>query len=260
MSSPLDRWAHALEAWSIPPHILDAAPASPWVHPPELFRVDAKAPAPETPSHAMARTALAAGGTVLDIGVGGGASSLPLVPLAESITGVDEQQAMLDQFATAAAERRVRHREVLGRWPDVAQSIERHDVVLSHHVAYNVAAIGPFVEAMATRARRLVVFELTDRHPQSPLNPLWSKFWGLTRPTEPSAALFVEVVRYLGWHPEVETFERPARAPKVDRAQLVAFVRQRLCLPPESDPDVDAALGDSIELAPSTVWTVAWRP
>ncbi len=258
MSSAASRWSDALAAWAIPAEILDQAPASPWIHPPKMFRSTERDPS-NTPSMRAAADLLGAGGTVLDVGCGGGRSSLPLGGLLRHVTGADEQSAMLDQFTEAAALRGIASSTVLGRWPEAAAACPVTDVVVCHHVVYNVAAIGEFVEALDSHASKGVVVELPERHPQSPLNDLWLRFWGITRPVEPSSELFVEVVRELGRMPAVVVSARPERPAPVDRAELVAFVRQRLCLTAERDTEIDEALGARPELASDTVVTVTWR-
>jgi SAM-dependent methyltransferase len=252
------RWADALATWAVPEEILAQAPVPPWVHPPKLFEARDE-PVTETPSHRMARAALGHGGTVLDVGCGGGSSSLPLLPEATHLTGVDESAAMLANFAAACDRRGVRHREVEGRWPDVEALVDPADVVVSHHTAYNVPDIAEFLVALTHHARRLVVVELPDHHPTSPFNPLWKHFWGIDRPTEPSAELFVEVVREQGWEPSVERTERVPRKAAMDRADYVEFVRQRLCLTPDRDPEIEAVMGD-LQLGVSEAVTVAWSP
>ena len=261
--TPSEEWGQALAAWAIPDDILAAAPEDPWVHPPAMFRSDPATDPTDTPSHRAARAALAAlggGGTVLDVGVGGGRSCLPLVPPAALLVGVDEQQAMLDQFVRSADAVGVMTSAHRGRWPDIAADVPVADVAVSHHVAYNVAAIEPFLRALGAHARRLVVVELPERHPTSWMNPLWERFWSLPRPSEPSAALFVEVVRSLGWRPDVAWAERAPRAAGEQRSpDFVAFVCRRLCLPAGRDAEVAVALaelpGDVHRVA-----TVAWRP
>ena len=57
------------------------------------------------------------------------------------------------------------------------------DVVVCHHVVYNVADIVPFLTALATHARLAVVLELTSRHPQVAWSDAWRHFWGIERPT-----------------------------------------------------------------------------
>jgi SAM-dependent methyltransferase len=94
--SALERWRAELAGWAIPDEILAAAPESPWGFPTELFRTRAERP----PTHPSATTrialeALGTGGDVLDVGVGGGATSLPLATVATRITGVDESADML---------------------------------------------------------------------------------------------------------------------------------------------------------------------
>jgi SAM-dependent methyltransferase len=259
--SAAQRWESALAEWAIPTHILEQATVPPWVHPPAMFRSSNDDPA-NTPSMETARILLRKGseGSALDVGCGGGRSSLPLSPLLTEVIGVDEQQPMLDQFAEAAANRGVRYQTYCGKWPDIQASVPIVDVVVCHHVAYNVGLIAPFVRALSTHARVGVVMELPDRHPTSPLNSLWLHFWGIERPTEPSAALFIDVVRELGFAANVEYWNRPPRpAPSaVDRPALVGFVRTRLCLQPERDAEIDELLGPDPKLNADRIATVSW--
>ena len=63
-------WAAELAKWSIPAEILAQAETSPWIHPPALFQIPTSIPL--NPSHEIALAALPNGGSVLDIGCGGG--------------------------------------------------------------------------------------------------------------------------------------------------------------------------------------------
>lgn len=258
--SPATRWASALAEWAIPEPILAAAPESPWVLPPEFFKVDESVVADDRPSRRLARAALGPGGSVLDVGCGGGAASVPLVPQALQITGVDERASMLQNFAAACSQAGVGHRETEGRWPDVADEVAVADVVVCNHVVYNVTEIGPFVRALTEHARRLVVVELTAAHPTSPFNYLWEQFWQLSRPGQPSAELFLEVVREQGYQPVAESWVRDRHVTTVSRADYVAFARRRLCLPADRDPEMEAALGDRWPLVVPEVMAVAWAP
>ncbi len=104
---------------------------------------------PDTPSRRVALDLLGAGGgTVLDVGCGGGAAALALVPPAQHVTGTDSAADMLDAFTHACRERGVAHRTVLGSWPDTAAEAGTADVVVCHHVGYNTADLGPFVSAI----------------------------------------------------------------------------------------------------------------
>ncbi len=277
--TPAQHWNQALGTWAIPDEILAVAPESPWVHPPALFRVDdpQAAPALETPSLRAARQALsdpvlsdpvssdpvssgAVGLTrvVLDVGCGGGASSLGLAPLASLMIGVDEQAAMLEQFTAACRVVNVACETFCGKWQDIAATVPLADVVVCHHVVYNVGDIEPFLQALTAHARRRVVIELPSSHPTAPFNPLWKHFWGLKRPTEPTAALFEQVVRSLGWSPTVERFTREPRKQSMDRSEYVAFVRQRLCLPADRDHEVAELLMTLGELRADELVTVSW--
>lgn len=239
------RWRHALQAWAIPDEILARAPATPWSYPPSLFaRMAARAVADpvSSPSRRRALEALAEGGTVLDVGVGGGAASLPLVPPAARVVGVDQSADMLESFATAAAARGVAHDEVQGSWPDVAPDVGPADVVVCHHVAYNVADLVPFVTALTAHARRRVVLELTARHPQTSSNPLWLALHGVVRPSSPTADDAVAVLQELGLAVGTEVFERPVEHGDEDLIDVVPFVRRQLCVGPERDAEIERLL------------------
>src|SRR5258705_3256758 len=84
------RWREDLPSWAIPPEILAAAPETPWACPPALFgRAAEEAVAAGgarteegrmTPSVLRAREAVPEGGSILDVGAGGGAARLPPCP------------------------------------------------------------------------------------------------------------------------------------------------------------------------------------
>lgn len=248
-------WADQLAAWAIPAEILDAAPESPYGFPVGMF--GAPAAGIDTPSHRLARAAMPAGGTVLDVGCGGGAGAFGVVPPAAVVVGVDSAEHMLTAFAGAAQERGVEHREVLGGWPEVAQEAGPADVVVAHHVTYNVPELVPFARALDAAARRRVVIEMTDVHPWVPTNQLWRQFHDLARPSGPTAALCADVLLEAGFDVHVEQFRRPARR-SPDRAATVAFLRRRLCLSADRDAEIDAALPADYEFIPRQVVTIWW--
>lgn len=255
-----DHWSRQLGAWAIPETVLAAAPESPWGYPPELFARSAERALvdPEiTPSRRRATEAIPAGGSVLDVGAGGGAASLPLAPPAGVLIAVDESQAMLDVFAEAVERRGIRHTEIVGRWPDVAPHTPHAAVVVCHHVVYNVGDLAPFFTALDDHAERRVVVELTDRHPLSDLSPLWKSIHGIDRPTGPTAADASEVAAALGYAVHTERFERPSLWHDAPREEALAFARRRLCVGPEYDTEIEAYLDQTADL-PRELVTLWW--
>jgi SAM-dependent methyltransferase len=252
----LARWREQLEDWAIPEEILAAAPESPWGCPVGLFRSRARRAGsrPVTPSNREAARFLPAGGTVLDVGAGGGAASLPLAGLAGRLVAVDESPAMVAAFLAAAEAAGVAAEGVEGRWPEVAGRVAPADVVVCHHVLYNVADLTPFADALTGHARRRVVAELTDRHPLAGLGPLWRRFHGLERPTGPGADEAMAALEALGLRVARQDWESQDRFGFDDLDELVAFTRRRLCLPAARDPEVAAALLDEGTRQVDGVW------
>lgn len=268
-TTAIDRWRSALEEWAIPQHIIDAAPESPWQHSPRTFaaRADSAVHAAPTPSIRRAAEALPDGGSVLDVGCGAGAASLPLLDRASRLVAVDTDARMLDELRTrvpAGCDLTL----VEGRWPDVAGDVPEVDVVVCSHVAYNVPALDLAVLRMNERGRRRVVIELTRKHPRSAVNFLWPIFHGIERPTRPVAADAVDVVRECGLRPNVvEWMARDLSLVSTDIAELVASARRSLCLDASRDEDIERALTSRIErrdgrvgLGPRALVTVWWDP
>lgn len=252
------RWQEDLASWAIPDEIREQAPESPWIHPVSMFTVDDDVP--DSPSHDIARAALPDGGSVLDVGSGGGRASMALVPPAGTLVAVDHQQAMLDAFADAATRRGVLSHRHLGDWPAIADEVPECDVVVCHHVAYNVSDIGPFLAALDAHARRRVVIEMPSLHPLSHLNPLWKRFWDLDRPTRPTADDLLAIARALGFPAQMElwqdeTWGRRVAMPDEER---VRFARIRLCLTQDRDAEVAAALIAEGDAQPRDVATIWW--
>ncbi|MCV0403725.1 MAG: methyltransferase domain-containing protein [Chloroflexi bacterium] len=253
-------WAAWLDEWRIPPQILEAAPENPWSFPAELFdrRAEASLDAPLTVSGHRARAALIFGGTVLDVGAGGGAALFSLRDHASAMTAVDSSTEALDGLRGRADRLGLEVGTVIGSWPDVAAEVDAHDVVLCHHVVYNVPDIEPFLRALDSSARRRVVIELTDRHPMASLSALWREFHGIRRSDRPTASDFIAVLDELGFHASIKRWPA-APAPALALEDRVALARRRLCLPSSRDADVARALA---ELEPghdirATVW---WDP
>jgi len=253
------RWAELSAGWGLPQEILDQAPESPWFHDPRRFAVDDSLERDGLSTQWAREVLPPLGGTVLDVGCGGGRSALPLVPPATELIGVDSSGAMLDQFVAAAIGAGVARRTVHGTWPEVAGHTPIADVAICHHVAYNVGDIVPFLVALTGHARLAVVVELSTSHPMSAWAPAWEHFWGLSRPTGPTADDFVAVLRELGLDPEVAVSRRgsPAAA-AADPDVFVPTTRRRLCLPAERDDEIAAWLTEHPPPFADHVATVRW--
>jgi SAM-dependent methyltransferase len=256
-------WAQELAGWAIDPRILAAAPEPPWGFPPELFRADRRADAVGGVGATVERVSeiVADGGSVLDVGCGGGGATVPALTAGVVAVGVDESADMLQEYATAAAARGALVHTVLGTYPDVASQIPLCDVVVAANVVYNVPVIDRFLQALATQAIRRVVIELTERHPLTMLAPLWQHFHGQARPAGPTYEDFVAVLQELGIGHQIELGQREPTIRTADPEAYAAWTRRRLCLEAERQPEVDRLLAEMGPPALINVATIWWdRP
>lgn len=240
---PADRWRELLRSCAAPQEVIDAAPEPEATLEPERFRwrPDDDARQPVRPSRRRALEALPPGGTVLDVGVGGGASSLGLVPTAGRIVGVDPLPGMLESFQASAAEAGVAAHAVLGTWPDAAGLVEPADVAVCHHAIYRTTELEAFVGAMTAKARARVVVEVSDRSPLAGLDPLWKALHGIERPEWSVADELEAVLAAMGAGAEREDMLLEARPPEIT-PEFVAFCRRRLFAGPERDAEIEAHL------------------
>jgi SAM-dependent methyltransferase len=262
IDSPAARhWREALASWALPDDILAQAPTSPWSHDPASFVVDDTLD-PDTTASRIARSLLAdSSGVVLDIGCGGGRASIPLVPDATELIGVDENIDMLTGFSRTCEGLGITYRTIQGRWPAVAPETPVADVVVCHHVFYNVADLVPFAAALTDHARRGVVVVLPDRHPQSPWNEAWKHFWNLERPTHPTVEDAMAVLDAMGLEAQRVDAPRGALARSTsDPSAMVASLRRRLCLEASRDPDIADYLRDHRPQFTDEVAVISWTP
>lgn len=255
-----EQWRADLALWGIPDEIVARAPANPWEHSPARFaeRTDRALADPEGPTLARIAEALPAGGSVLDVGAGTGAASLPLAGSMGELIAVDSSAAMLAELTSRADRLGVPTRIIRGRWPDVAAETPAADVAVAAHVVYNVPDLAAFLTELSGHARRRIVLELTEHHPMSWLNPLWEHFHGLVRPERPTAHDVIAIAEALGH--EVRQVRRLAPLTRFTTLEeLGDSACRRLCLGPDRAEEVIAA---AVELdmwpVPRDRWFTLW--
>lgn len=238
LTNAADQWTSELAGWEIPAHILESAPRRPFVFPSEMFAPPPAGQFPLSIGGERAAEALGDGGTVLDVGCGGGAAGFALVPPATALIGTDRQADMTAAFAATAAKRGVPCETVTGSWPEIAGSVPTADIVVSNNVLYNVPDLLSFAKAAHAHARRRVVFEITADHPQTNRAPMWKHFWGIDRPSGPTAFLAAAVLSEAGFDVQVELSNATERDAKRAAPVTAAFWTRQCCLPADREPEV----------------------
>lgn len=253
------RWREQLGQWAIPQRLLDAASGDPHTFSVARFvdLADRALRSAPSPTHRRADEALPDGGSVLDVGCGGGAGSLPLAGRAGLLIGADADRRMLDAFEGGAQRLGVPVRTVEGQWPETADQAPAADVVVCLHVVYNVPALDVFARALTTHARRRVVVELPTHHPLAWLTPYWQAVHALDRPQGPTAADALAVFADLGVTVGHERWQRAVSLHDDDRDAQVAFICERLAVGADRRGQV-AELVDTIGIPAERTVVTAW--
>jgi molybdenum cofactor cytidylyltransferase len=181
------------------------------------------------------------GDTWLDIGAGAGRYALPiaraLAPTAGEVIALDPSSGMLAGLREIAAEHGIDNvRVVQARWPPDDLGPFAADVALMAHVGYDIEAIGPFIAAMESAARRLCVAVLMERQPSSIADACWPPVHGEARIGLPALPELVELLSAMGRDPSIERLEREPRRFE-SRGELEGFLRRQLWTEPGSAAD-----------------------
>ncbi len=250
-----DYWRESLSAWAIPKNIIDQAPEDPWIHPPVMFQIPQHIE--DSLSHQRAREVIPVGGSILDIGCGGGIAAFAVTPPAAHVIGIDHQKEMLEMFAENAKERSVTSEIFEGFWPAIADEVPVADVAVAHHVVYNVPKIEDFLLAMNSHAKKRVVIEMPQLHPLTTAAPLWKHFWDLERPTKPTPEDLMTVLNELGIVAHLELWNGSMRT-ESDLESQARFSRIRLCLPEAREHEVLEFLKVQPKVAIRNLATIWW--
>ncbi len=215
----------------------------------------------------------------LDVGAGAGRFALPiaqaLMPSGGQVVAIDASPSMLESLREIADANGIRNVQTsVERWPPpdpVARGPYEADVVLIAHVGYDIATIGPFMDAIEAAATRMCIAVLMDRAPASAADAFWPPVHGETRAPLPALAELLELLRARGRAVEVRRLPNPGRRFE-DRASLQGFVRHQLWIDPDGRKEsrLRAAL-DSLAIerddgwtingrAPSEIGIVTWHP
>ena len=95
-------------------------------------------------------------------------------------------------------------------------------------------------------------------HPLSSLSDGWQHFWGLTRPTGPTAHDALRVTRDAGFDATLEEWEAPERNTGPVTDLDVQHTRIRLCLTADRDAEVRAFL-ETQQRGTRTTATLWWN-
>jgi SAM-dependent methyltransferase len=174
------------------------------------------------------------GEDLLDIGSGGGRYALPLATRARRVIALDPSPAMLATLREGIAASRATNVEVIeARWPMADPPTV--DMTLIAHVAYDIDAIGPFLDAMERATRRLCVAVLFELPPPHAIDALWPAIHGEPRASLPALPEFLALQAARGRTCDVRLFHLPA--PRVDADAFLARARRLLWLREGSDKD-----------------------
>ena len=151
--------------------------------------------------------------TVLDIGSGPGALSIPLAKAAANITAVEPSEGMLHYLKENAQKEGIENITYINKkWEDVelGKDIGMHDFVIASHslAVLDIQAALSKMDRAAVRG----VYILASAGKQAPDNKgLWSKLYGKKQMPGPNYMFMLNVLYQMGIFASVEVEEKESR-------------------------------------------------
>jgi CTP:molybdopterin cytidylyltransferase MocA len=261
-------WADRVEANRAQVERIREVPDGPDFYAPvrSLFRADPTRT--DDPVLAALLELVQAGETWLDVGAGAGRFALPIAraldPSDGKVVALDASPSMLESLREIAEEHAIRNvQTVAARWPPTDPATARSyraDIALIAHVGYDVAAIGPFIDALEAAGRRRCVAVLMDRVPASAADPFWPAVHGEARVALPALPDLLELLRARGRDVAMTRLSGEGRRFE-SRPALEGFVRRQLWIDPAGPKEArfQAALA-TLGLQQDDGWMIAGRP
>jgi SAM-dependent methyltransferase len=160
--------------------------------------------------------------TWLDVGAGAGRFALPLALLVEEVVAVEPSRAMVEGLDAGMREHGVSNiRVIADHWPMIDPPTA--DVSLMAHVGYDIAEIGPFLDALEAATRRLCVAVMGESAMTTVASLFWQQVHGEPRVRLPALPELLVLLLARGRLPEVTLVERaPPTFESVDEALAMA--------------------------------------
>jgi SAM-dependent methyltransferase len=221
------------------------------------FRADPRRT--DEPALDVLRSLVEPGETWLDIGAGGGRYALALALLARSVIAVEPSEGMRDVLRAGMAEHGIPNVQIVpARWP--MEAAPTADVALVAHVGYDIEAIGPFLDAMETAARRLCVAVLVTPAPPHPAEPFWPAIHGEARVSLPALTEFLMLLLARGRLFELRLLEREPLA-HAERDGPLGWLYQQLFVAPDTVKGRRlASLARAAITERGGRWALSWDP
>ncbi|MEI7771308.1 MAG: class I SAM-dependent methyltransferase, partial [Chloroflexales bacterium] len=187
--------------------------------------------------------------TVLDIGAGTGRYLPTLAAAVREVIAIEPSAAMRAEMGRVIASEGLRNVTVLAeQWPPARRVAG--DVLISAHVVYGLAEIGPFLQAMDGAAGRSCYLYLGVHHPGYALAAFWDRVHGEPRLPLPAALEALACLHQLGIYANMDLVSIPGSFRFADLGEAVDEIRHRMRLTPRPDRDARIAAAAAELLVP----------
>ena len=159
---------------------------------------------------------------VLDIGAGTGALTIPLAKKVKNVVSIEPSAGMLDYLKNAAIKENLENIEFINNTWEDAKILGQYDIVVCSHALYFITDMKKSLQRMIDATGKhlfliIGIHESNDRY-----GDIWKIIKGTSYKPGPDYINIYNLLREMGWYPEVKIIRTTMECSDLDEAVKLA--------------------------------------
>lgn len=156
--------------------------------------------------------------TVLDIGAGTGALTIPLAKKAKKVISIEPSVGMLDYLKSTALKENLSNIEFINNGWECAEISGQYDIVICSHALYFIHDIKKSLRRMIDVTGKYLFLMTVVNDDKDRYGDIWKIIKGTSYKPGPDYIYIYNLLRELGWYPDVEMIATTIECPDLDEA------------------------------------------
>ncbi len=156
--------------------------------------------------------------TLLDIGAGTGALTIPLAKKVKKVLSIEPSAGMLDYLKNAALKENLANIEFINNTWEDAKISEQYDMVICSHALYFMPDIKKSLQRMIDVTGKYLFLMIVAHNNNDRYGDIWKIVKGTSYKPGPDYIYIYNLLRELGWHPNVEMITTTMECSDLDEA------------------------------------------
>ena len=160
--------------------------------------------------------------TVLDIGAGTGALTLPLAKKVKKVVSIEPSAGMLDYLKNAASKENIENIEFINNTWEDANISGQYDIIVCSHALYFITDMKKSLQRMIDMTGKYLFLMIGIHESNDRYGGIWKIIKGTPYKPGPDYINIYNLLREMGWYPEVQIIPTTMECSDLDEAVKLA--------------------------------------